>query len=284
MAYSDVPTLEDAGIDVIPVPSGYNEGWFFPVDELGHPAVQDVRVRQAIAMAFDRFAINEDLLLGLTEPAVTFWDNTPYADPQLAAWPYDPERAAELLDEAGWVDTAGNGIRDKDGVELILNHGTNVRAIRQDVQAVAQQQLLDVGIQLELFSYDSDIYFASYGEGGVRYTGELDIFEYSARPAYPDPDTARFRCDEIPTADKPDGNNDMGLCDDELDELFRTQATQVDFEERQQTFWEISQRMVENVYWLGVWQDPDLFAIGPRVKNAKLSGATPFSNIIEWDM
>jgi peptide/nickel transport system substrate-binding protein len=284
MAYSDVPILEEAGVQIFAVPSGYNEGWFFRVDELGHPAVRDVRVRQAIAMGFDRFAINEDLLLGLTEPAVTYWDNMPYANPDLEAWPYDPEAAAALLDEAGWVDSNGDGVRDKDGEELVLVHGTNQREIRKDVQAVAQQQLADIGVQLELQNFDSDIYFASFGEGGVRYTGDLDIFQYSSRPAYPDPDTSRFMCDQIPTDEAPDGANDMGLCDEELDALFELQVTQVDFAARQQTFWEISEIIFENVYWLGVWQDPDLFAIGPRIKNAKLSGATPFFNIAEWDM
>ena len=91
-------------------------------------------------------------------------------------------------------------------------------------------------------------------------------------------------CDQIPTDEAPDGANDMGLCDEALDALFEKQVGQVDFAARQQTFWEICDIMVENVYWLGIWQDPDLFAIGPRIKNAKLSGATPFFNIVEWDM
>jgi ABC-type transport system substrate-binding protein len=74
------------------------------------------------------------------------------------------------------------------------------------------------------------------------------------------------------------------MCDPDLDALFAKQTTQVDFAERQQTFWEICEIMHENVYWLGVWQDPDLFALGARIQNAKLSGASPFFNIMEWDL
>jgi peptide/nickel transport system substrate-binding protein len=285
ISYSDIGALEDAGLDIFSVPSGYNELMFFYLQpENAHPALLDVRVRQAIALAFDRFAINEDLLLGLTEPAVSYWDNTPYVDPDLTAWPYDPERARQLLDEAGWIDTNGDGVRDKDGVELVLAYGSTTRQIRQDTQAVAQQQLAEVGIKVELYNYDPDIYFSSYGDGGPAATGQLDLFQYSTTTNYPDPDTADYLCSEIPTDESPAGVNWAALCDEELDRLFRLQATQVDFEARQQTYWEMSRIMYEQVYILGVWRDPDIWAVNERVQNVKLSGATPFFNIIEWDL
>ncbi len=50
-SYSDVPELEAAGVKIYAVQSGYNEGWYMLITEDGHPALQDVRVRQAIAMA-----------------------------------------------------------------------------------------------------------------------------------------------------------------------------------------------------------------------------------------
>ena len=49
------------------------------------------------------------------------------------------------------------------------------------------------------------------------------------------------------------------MCDEELDALFQKQATQVDFNERQQTMYEITKHIFDQVYWIGVWQDPDLF-------------------------
>lgn len=284
-AYSDVPTLEAAGVDVVNAFSGYNEGWFFNFHpEKGHPALQDRRVRQALAMAFDRFSLNRDLLLGLTVPAVTDWDNMPYADPTLEPWPYDPEMAKQLLDEAGWIDSNGDDTRDKDGVELILKYGTTTREIRRDTQAVAQQQLAEVGVKVELFNYDSDIYFGGYDEGGPAASGELDIFQYSSTPNFPDPDMADWLCSEIPSDESPSGTNWSYLCDEELDRLFKLQATQVDFEERQETFYQITQLIFEEAYWVGLWQDPDLFGISERLQNVKISGATPFFNIWEWDL
>jgi len=284
ISYSDIPTLEGEGVKITAVVSGYDEGWYFYFGDEANPAVADVNVRQAVAQCFDRAKLNEDLLLGLTQPAVTFWDNTPYATPGLEPWPYDPAAANALLDEAGWVDSNGDGIRDKDGEELVLVHGTTTREIRADTQAVAQQQLAECGIQLDIVGYDSSVFFNSYGGGGPCPTGELDICEWSASEAFPDPDSSRWLCSEIPSDEFPDGNNDQHLCDEKLDGLFQQQATEMDFGARQQILQEIGQIMYEEVYWLGVWQDPDVWALSDRMTNVKISGASPFYNVAEWDI
>lgn len=281
-AYSDVPTLEEAGVRIYTVQSGYNEGWYMRIGgENAHPALQDVRVRQAIAMGFDRASLVEDLLLGLTKPAATYWDNTPYADPTIQPWPYDPERAAQLLDEAGWVDTNGDGTRDKDGVELVLKYGTTTREVRQETQAIAQQQLAQIGVGLELLNYDPDLFFATDGPAA---TGQLDIMEWSDTTEFPDPSISYWLISEIPTPDYPVGQNWQRIEDEELDALFRLQQTQVDPAERVATFYQISRIVYERVYWLGIWQDPDLFGISEELTGVKLSGVTPFFNILEWDL
>jgi peptide/nickel transport system substrate-binding protein len=284
IAYSDVPTLEEAGVNILSVPSGYAEGWYFFMGEEGHPALQDVLVRQAIAHALDRQAFTDDVLLGLTQPATTHWYQTPYESPDIEPWSYDPEQANALLDEAGWIDSNGDGTRDKDGVELVLIHGTTDREVRQDAQAVAQQQLAEVGIGLELQSFSADAFFAGYGQGGPAATGELDVFEYSGVADFPDPNSAEWLCSEIPSDDAPDGGNWQAVCDETLDGLFQQQATQTNVEERQQTFHEITQYIHDNVFWLGLWEDPDIWALSSRLQNARLSGATPFFAIAEWDI
>jgi len=285
ISYSDVPDLEDSGVNIVTVFSGYNEGWYFYMDpEKGHPALQDVNVRRAIAMAFDRESLNNDLLLGLTRPAVTLWDNTPYQDPSLAAYPYDPAKANELLDAAGWVDSNGDGTRDKDGRELELTYGTTTREIRQDTQAVAQQQLAEVGIKLDISNYDADIFFSGFADGGPAATGQLDISEWSDAPYFPDPDIAYWLCSEQPSDENPSGTNWQQICDETLDGLFQQEATQVDFTQRQQTFYQITKIMFDQVYWLGLWNDPDVWATSARLQGAKLSGVTPFYNVTDWTL
>jgi peptide/nickel transport system substrate-binding protein len=284
ISYSDVPDLESAGIQVVAVQSGYSEGWFINMGDKATPGMLDVRVRQAMLYAIDREKIAKDLMLGKTKPGASLWDNTPYVDPSLKPYPFDPEKAKSLLDEAGWKDSNGDGTRDKDGVELIVRYGTTTREIRQSTQAVVQQMFANVGIGTDLLNYDSDIFFASYADQGPAYTGELDIMEWSDVPYFPDPDIAYWNCSEIPSDENPAGLNAQYLCDEELDGLFALQRTQVDLDERIATFHKITKIMYDKVYWASIWQDPDIWAISARLINVKLSGATPFYNAADWDI
>ncbi len=283
--YPDLPTLEQAGVKVVNSFSGYNEGIYINVHaEKGNPPLKDVRVRQAIAYAFNREKLVQDLLLGLTGVAATDWDNSPWVDPTIAPYPYDPEKAKALLAEAGWTDTNGDGTVDKDGVELVLKFGTTSRQVRQDTQAVAQGDLAAVGIGTELLSYDADTFFLGYQDDGPSANFSLDLIEYSDSPDFPDPNTAIWLCSDIPTDANPAGTSPTGLCDEKLDGLFQKQATQVDYAARQQTFHEITRYIYDQAFWIGIWQDPDLFGFSDRMINVKMSGATPFFNIAEWDV
>jgi len=284
---SDVPILEAGGLEIITQNGGYAEGWFFNFRDMASPGARDVRVRQAIAMALDRDAINRDLLLGLTEPAETLWDGLAaygYVSPDIEPWTYDPDAARQLLEEAGWTDTDGDGIReDADGNKLTLIHGTTIREIRQDAQAVTQQMLREVGIDLQILSFDADLFFESYSNGSPAALGEVDIMEWSDCTAFPDPDHYYWYCDEIPDDENPWGANYFG-CDETLDELFARQIATINTEERTAIIQEITKYMHDQVYWLGLWVDPDYWIVGERLTGVKFSGVTPFYNIMEWDL
>ncbi|HSL82530.1 MAG TPA: ABC transporter substrate-binding protein, partial [Thermoanaerobaculia bacterium] len=115
---------------------------------LDDPRFADRRVRQALTLAIDRQTM-VDTLWGefgrvATSPIVhTVWAH----DDSIEPWPYDPERARELLAEAGWTDRDGDGTIDKDGVpfrfELLANQGNQERI---DAVVMAQEQLRRVGI------------------------------------------------------------------------------------------------------------------------------------------
>lgn len=286
ISYADVPALKDAGLNIMVEPNGYSEWMFFMVNaEKGHPALLDVNVRKAIAMAIDRESIVRDLLLGLPKVPASFWDALPYYnDPPLTNYPYDPEQAKALLDAAGWVDANGDGVREKDGVDLEIDHATTIREIRQDAQAVMQQQLAAVGIKLNVFPVDDTLYFASYADNGPAARGEYDIQEWSDGPLFPDPDLYYWLCDQIPTDENPTGENWFYICDEELDSLIKLQSTQVNAVERQKTISKINQLFYDKVYIIGLWQDPDVYAVAPRLLNVKFSGVTMFFNIAEWDL
>ena len=70
-----------------------------------------------MTLLVDRNTINKHLLKGLGKIVTgPFYILGPQYDPNIKPWPYDPKRAEQLLDEAGWIDHDGDGIRDKNGV------------------------------------------------------------------------------------------------------------------------------------------------------------------------
>lgn len=287
VSFPDGKRLQDSGkVQVPTIPSGYNEAWFLNVREgLAHPAMLDVNVRKALIMAFNREQITTDLLSGLTRVATSFWDGSPYANPDVKPLPFDPEGAKQLLEQAGWVDTDGDGIREKDGEKLSLRYVTSTRQIRVDVSVVAQQQLKDVGVELILQTYPSDIYFNGYANDGPIATGNYDIGEWSANPAgFPDPDTSRFLCAQIPSDEAPDGANWTGYCDPATDELFAEQARTLDYNARIDIFHQIDARLAEGATWAGVWYDADLWVINNRLQNVKLNSVYPFWDVSSWDV
>ncbi len=286
IAYADTPQLTDAGIDIVTVNSGYNETWFFNMRaDSGHPALQDVNVRRALAMAFNRDQINQDLNLGITYTPASFWQGSPYARPDAEPIPYDPDQATQLLDDAGWVDSNGDGTRDKDGTELVLRYATTTREIRMETQVVVQQAFQELGIGVDLVNHDPDIFFNSYGSDGPIATGDFDIAEWSTTPeGFPDPEDSSFLCSQIPSADNPEGTNWSGYCNQQVDDLMAEEARTTDPEARIGIFHQIDQILFDDVAYVGVWYDPDLWAINSRAQNIKISGADPFWNAVDWDL
>jgi peptide/nickel transport system substrate-binding protein len=286
LSWSDVPELQQLdAFNVVQVSSGYKESWFFNLSpERGHPALQDERVRRALVMAVNREAISKDLLSGLTRPAQTFWDHSSFGVPAAPLIAYDPAGAAQLLDAAGWQRGA-DGQRSKDGRPLVLRYVTTSRDIRRHTQVIVQQMLQEVGIGVVLQDYPSDVFFGSYSDGGPVATGQYDIAQWTAAPdAFPDPDTAQWLCAEIPSDQRPVGSNWTYLCDATLDRLFRQQASTIDITLRHELLRRIIVRLTEQVYWVSLWDDPDLFAIKKRLKHVRLSGVAPYWNCYEWEV
>lgn len=288
LSSDQIEKLEATGNVKVPaVSSGYAETWFLNInEETAHPAMLDVRVRQALALATDRFTIVQDLMLENVNPVpATVWVGTPpYNNEDLTPYPYDPEQAMALLDEAGWVDSNGDGTRDKDGVELILRYVTTTREIRKNVQAVVEQQWAAVGIGVELRNFEGDIFFNGFADGGPMATGDYDIGEYSNAPTgFPDPEaSANWLCSEVVSADNPDGGNWQGYCNPELDALLTEQATTVDLAKRIDLYKQIQQIMYDEVVVIMMWSDPDLWSLNNRLQGVKFSGAMPFWNSNEW--
>lgn len=125
---------------------------------LRRPVLSDVRVRQALNYALDRRELAERVLGGYAVPAkgpIGFDDTIPWTDTSIQGYPYDPDKARSLLAEAGWKDTDGDGVLDREGRPLRLTFLFDGAARDWKLVAEAvQQQLARVGVQLDLQSRD----------------------------------------------------------------------------------------------------------------------------------
>lgn len=119
---------------------------------LQNPMFADRRVRQALAHAVNKEELIDGILLGLGREATgPFKPGTWQYNPDVKRYPYDPQRALQLLAEAGWRDTDGDGILDRNGqrfeFELLANQGNEVRAKTAEI---VQRRLAELGISVKI--------------------------------------------------------------------------------------------------------------------------------------
>jgi peptide/nickel transport system substrate-binding protein len=115
-----------------------------------HPPLRDPRVRRALTLAVDR----RGLLAGLGQPTELPLVDGPYTLRQIrrgelpAPLPHDPEKAISLLEQAGWSDSDGDGVRDRNGEPLRISVVTRVYS--EEEALLVQSDLARVGVRLEL--------------------------------------------------------------------------------------------------------------------------------------
>jgi peptide/nickel transport system substrate-binding protein len=116
------------------------------------PLFQDVEVRQALFYALDREAMVQSIYFGFAEVAVgtiptMSWAYNP--DGVDLKYPYDPDKAMQLLDDAGWTDTNGDGTRDKDGQELAFTmNGIAGNAVAEATLTALQEFWAQIGVKM----------------------------------------------------------------------------------------------------------------------------------------
>lgn len=150
MAYEAYPNFENDGYRFSGIQTSRA---FFCSMNMTSPVVQDPAVRRAIAMGIDKQSFVTALLDGHGEPGRgAFPDGfATFGGENVTAETYDPEGAKKVLEAAGWVDTDGDGIREKDGVKLCVRWLTYPS--RQELPLLAeaaQATLKDIGIDVDI--------------------------------------------------------------------------------------------------------------------------------------
>lgn len=153
-----------------------------------HPFLTDKAVRQAIALGINRQILSDNLYAG--EPSEPPGRNILagmdiYNSPN-TTWAYDPEAAAALLDEAGWV--LDGDFREKDGVRLSLRYVTTTAEVRQKVQAVVKDNLADLGFDVELVAIEGGAFFdgsAGNDQNFTHFYSDMQQYTDGATSAFP---------------------------------------------------------------------------------------------------
>ena len=121
----------------------------------------DAAVRQAVAYAIDKETISDSVFSGLETASEQLLDTSlPYCDVEATTYSYNADKAKELLESAGWVDSDGDGIREKDGAKLsvTLDYITN-QGTMDDAALVIAQELGEVGFEVTPRGSDNMTWF-----------------------------------------------------------------------------------------------------------------------------
>lgn len=221
----------------------------------GAPALQDIKVRQAIFYAIDRQLIVDRIYSGLgkvavgTEPPAT-WAHQP--DQITETYAYDPERAAQLLDEAGWVAGDG-GIRAKDGEKLSFTAlGDSSRKTNEGTLLAIQEFLAAVGIELTPV-FEADAYWDKLL--GKDY--QIALVNYTFAP---DPDQSLAWASDS-------AYNVWGYNSPEVDDLLKRGLASADIEERKAIYLEMQNILVADLPALVLHFDQRVTGVNKRVLN-----------------
>lgn len=149
LPYASLPLFENGPYTISSTETSRS---FFAQMNYQTEALQDERVRRAVAMSIDREGFTETLLQGNGTPAKgPFPSGFAFGDDRVTVPEYDPKGAEKLLEQAGWTDTDGDGYVDKDGKNLTLRWLTYPS--RQELPLLAeavQASLKEIGIEVEI--------------------------------------------------------------------------------------------------------------------------------------
>jgi peptide/nickel transport system substrate-binding protein len=230
--------------------------------------LQDVRVRQAIAYAIDRGPLLEYIWRGFAQPAQSVLPPQSWAyDQNVAAYPHDPEKARQLLDAAGYPA--------HQGVRFHLTMKTSTEESTRLLAAVLQQQLRDVGVALDIRTFEFATFFADVTTGAfqlysLRWIGgneDPDIFEYS------------FHSSRFP----PKGANRGFYSNSHVDSLIDEARRQTDQNARKRLYAEVQEVLAQDEPYINLWYFDNVLVHTRRVRNVTLnpSGNYDFLKTVE---
>jgi peptide/nickel transport system substrate-binding protein len=260
-----------------------------------HPFLNDLAVRQALSLAIDRSIIAEQLYGAGGVPTCNILSGPPavVSTNNDACLTQDIAAANALLDEGGYVDTNGDGIRETpDGVPMQLLFQTSTNSVRQKTQALIQQWWQEIGVGTELKNVEAAVYFggdpASPDTLGKFFA---DVQMFTNGPEGLDPQTylAGWLCEidgktNIASAENSwNANNTERWCNPEYDAKFAELQVATDPAERARIAIELNDMLAQNVVNIPLIFRASVSAYANDLANIDVNGwDTEQWNIEDW--
>ena len=231
-----------------------------------HPFLTVPAVWQAMSKAIDRSIISAQLYGAAGQPTCNLLPApAAYASPNNDdCLVQDIAGANALLDEAGIVDTDGDGVREYNGIPLRVLYATSTNAVRQATQALVKDWWAQIGIEAELKNTDSGVFFGNdlaspdtYG----KFYADVQMFTNNFSGTDPESYMSDWVCSEIPSPDNDWlGNNISRYCNPEYDALVAQMSQTAALEERAALAIAMNDLLVQNGAIIGLVHRGDVSA------------------------
>lgn len=213
-----------------------------------HPVFSDVRVRKALRMAVDVDTISKELWFGYTQPVWTEFYREPY-ECQVPRPTYDPQAARALLEEAGWKDTDGDGVRECRGCASaqegdlmkikFYTYSEYGEALALTQQLIAEN-LNAIGMATELTIFEGSVLWADPESGGIEQNGDFDLNLWDDGYASSDPTDYLWELYYSSAATPGGGWNIVRWINEDFDALL-DEAYTLDEERRREVFCQMAE-------------------------------------------
>ncbi len=217
-----------------------------------HPFLTNEAVEDALSMAIDRNIIAEQLYGAGGRPACNIVNGPPVnvSPNNEGCLVQDIAGANALLDEAGIVDTDGDGIRELDGVPLVILYQTSTNAVRQSTQALIKQWWSEIGVETELRNIDAAVFFGgdpASPDTYQKFYADVEMFTSGTDGTDAETFLVRWICGNDPSPENGWlGRNVPRHCDPAYDELFTELSGTGDPARRAELTIQLNDILIEN--------------------------------------
>lgn len=251
-----------------------------------HPIFGDVRVRQAIRMAIDVDTITKTAFQGFSQPVWTEFSRAPYAC-NLPRPEFNLQKAADLLESAGWKDTDGDGVRECHGCQNAAE-GTLMKAELATypdygeplilAQQLIAEMLKKLGLDLNLVSVEGNVMWADVASGGTEQSGNYDIDLWDDGYSGIDPTDYLTEIYSSSAAEPGNGMNFVRFKNAQADALI-AQTYSLDESLRKQSFCQLAQIFDQELPNIPLATVINADAHNARVENIRSNG----NDVVTWN-